>query len=54
MEAMNGLARIFELVDEANVAPVLVNICHRIRPAFEKKSDEIRAASFQASLLLIL
>jgi len=47
MEAMNGLSRVFELVDEKCVAPVLVNICHRVRPAFEKDHDEIRAASFQ-------
>jgi len=47
MEAMNGLARIFELVDERCVSPILVNICHRIRPAFEKNHDEIRCASFQ-------
>ena len=37
----------FELVDERCVAPILVNICHRIRPAFEHKSGEIRAASIQ-------
>eukprot|EP00012_Vannella_robusta_P000552 CAMPEP_0206186026 /NCGR_PEP_ID=MMETSP0166-20121206/2167_1 /ASSEMBLY_ACC=CAM_ASM_000260 /TAXON_ID=95228 /ORGANISM="Vannella robusta, Strain DIVA3 518/3/11/1/6" /LENGTH=1620 /DNA_ID=CAMNT_0053601351 /DNA_START=1 /DNA_END=4863 /DNA_ORIENTATION=- len=47
MEAMNGLSRVFELVDEKCVAPVLVNICHRVRPAFEKDQDEIRCASFQ-------
>jgi len=47
MEAMNGLSRVFELVDERCVAPVLVNICHRVRPAFEKDHDEIRCASFQ-------
>lgn len=47
MEAMNGLARIFELVDEACVAPILVNICHRIRPAFEKNHEDIRSSSFQ-------
>jgi len=38
---------VFELVDERTVAPILVNICHRIRPAFEKPHDEIRMASFQ-------
>lgn len=47
MEAMNGLSRIFELVDEKCVSPILVNICHRIRPAFEKDHSEIRSASFQ-------
>jgi hypothetical protein len=28
------------------MAPILVNICTRIRPAFEKENDEIRSASF--------
>jgi hypothetical protein len=28
------------------MSPILVNICHRIRPAFDKPNDEIRAASF--------
>mmetsp|Transcript_7944 Transcript_7944/g.33416 ORF Transcript_7944/g.33416 Transcript_7944/m.33416 type:complete len:974 (+) Transcript_7944:72-2993(+) len=47
MEAMKGLAKVFELVDESCVAPILVNICHRIRPAFEKDHEDIRSASFQ-------
>eukprot|EP01132_Coremiostelium_polycephalum_P004092 gene4092-5120_t len=46
MESMLGLSRIFTIVDEARVAPILVNICNRIRPAFEKPNDSIRAASF--------
>ncbi|GAM26848.1 hypothetical protein SAMD00019534_100230 [Acytostelium subglobosum LB1] len=46
MEAMLGLSRIFALVDEARVAPILVNICNRIKPAFEKPNNEIRAAAF--------
>eukprot|EP01103_Thecamoeba_quadrilineata_P020288 TRINITY_DN862_c0_g1_i1.p1 TRINITY_DN862_c0_g1~~TRINITY_DN862_c0_g1_i1.p1 ORF type:complete len:1309 (+),score=309.38 TRINITY_DN862_c0_g1_i1:1049-4975(+) len=46
LEAMNGLAKIFVLVDESRVSHILVNICHRIRPAFDKKNDNIRAASF--------
>lgn len=46
MESMNGLSKVFELVDEGRVAPTLVNLCHRIKPAFEKPSDEMRAASF--------
>ncbi len=36
MESMLGLSRVFGIVDESRVAPILVNICHRIRPAFEK------------------
>jgi len=46
MEAINGLSKIFELVDESRVAPILVNICHRIRPAFDKPNDNIRAVAF--------
>jgi len=47
MEAMNGLTKIFNVVHENCVAPILVNICHRIRPAFEKKNVMIRSASYE-------
>jgi hypothetical protein len=43
MEAMGGLAKLFELVDEARIQPILVNICLRIRPAFEKPSNRLRS-----------
>ncbi|EFA77696.1 hypothetical protein PPL_12305 [Heterostelium album PN500] len=46
MESMLGLSKIFTLVNESRVAPILVNICNRIKPAFEKPNNEIRAASF--------
>lgn len=46
MEAMNGLSRVFEMVEEQRMAPVLVNICHRIHPAFDKENPEIRSAAF--------
>ena len=36
MEAMSGLARIFEQIDEGHVRPILINIALRIRPCFEK------------------
>eukprot|EP01117_Protostelium_nocturnum_P011732 TRINITY_DN4276_c0_g1_i1.p1 TRINITY_DN4276_c0_g1~~TRINITY_DN4276_c0_g1_i1.p1 ORF type:complete len:1650 (+),score=410.28 TRINITY_DN4276_c0_g1_i1:183-5132(+) len=45
-EAMNGLAKVFKMADDARVSPILVNICHRIRPAFDKDNDQIRSASF--------
>ncbi len=38
MEAMSGLARIFEKIDEGHVRPILINIALRIRPCFEKVS----------------
>jgi len=46
MEAMNGLSKIFAIVEESRMSPILVNICHRIRPAFDKENEQIRAASF--------
>ncbi len=36
MEAMSGLARIFEKIHEGHVRPILINIALRIRPCFEK------------------
>ena len=39
MEAMSGLARIFEKIDEGHVRPILINIALRIRPCFEKVND---------------
>ena len=39
MEAMNGLSRIFEKIDEGHVRPILINITLRIRPCFEKVFD---------------
>ena len=36
MEAMSGLARIFEQIDERHVRPILINIALRIRPCFER------------------
>ena len=41
MEAMNGLSRIFEKIDEGHVRPILINIALRIRPCFEKVCNKI-------------
>jgi hypothetical protein len=38
---------VFDLVDEARVAPVLVNLCNRVRPAMENQNGKMRAAAFQ-------
>jgi len=46
MEAMNGLAKVFSIVEDARISPIIINICNRIRPAYEKENDEIRAAAF--------
>jgi hypothetical protein len=45
-KAMTGLARVFDLVEESRVAPVLVNLCNRVRPSFENSNPKMRAAAF--------
>jgi len=45
LESMNGLAKVFKVVDETRIAPVLINICHRIRPAFDNPNEKIRASA---------
>jgi len=45
LEAMNGLAKVFMIVEEERISPVLTNMCHRIRPAFDKPTPAIRAAA---------
>jgi len=46
MEAMQGLSKIFAIVEESRMSPILVNVINRIRPAFEKENQEIRSAAF--------
>lgn len=46
MEAMNGLSKILAKLDENNIRPILINICLRIRPCFEKQLSGVRAAAF--------
>ena len=36
LEAMSGLSRILAQLDETSVRQILINICLRIRPCFEK------------------
>lgn len=36
LESMSGLAKILAKLDENNVRQILINICLRIRPCFEK------------------
>ena len=38
LESMSGLAKILAKLDENNVRQILINICLRIRPCFEKVS----------------
>lgn len=46
MEAMNGLSRIFDRIDEGHVRPILINIALRIRPCFEKVADDMTRCPF--------
>lgn len=46
LESMSGLAKILAKLDENNVRQILINICLRIRPCFEKEKDAVRAAAF--------
>jgi len=45
LEAMSGLSRILSQLDEPSVRQILINICLRIRPCYEKDSKDVRAAS---------
>ena len=42
LESMSGLAKILAKLDENNVRQILINICLRIRPCFEKVSSLLR------------
>jgi len=45
LESMNGLSKAFGVVDESRISPILINIFHRIRPAFDNPNEKIRSAS---------
>eukprot|EP01126_Amoeba_proteus_P067356 TRINITY_DN9930_c0_g1_i5.p1 TRINITY_DN9930_c0_g1~~TRINITY_DN9930_c0_g1_i5.p1 ORF type:complete len:1273 (-),score=291.41 TRINITY_DN9930_c0_g1_i5:204-4022(-) len=45
LETMNCLAKVFKVVDESRIAPILINIFHRIRPAFDNSNNNIRTAA---------
>ncbi len=36
LEAMSGLSRVLEEIDESHIRAILINIALRIRPCFEK------------------
>lgn len=52
MEAMSGLARIFQQIDEGHVRPILINIALRIRPCFEKVSCSLHFMKSLDSMVL--
>ena len=54
LEAMSGLAKILAKLDENNVRQILINICLRIRPCFEKVGEKIQLIRLLASSRLAL
>lgn len=46
MEAVASLTKVVTVVEEATMGPLLINICFRMRPAFDRKNDGVRAAGF--------
>eukprot|EP00698_Gefionella_okellyi_P010953 TRINITY_DN286_c0_g1_i1.p1 TRINITY_DN286_c0_g1~~TRINITY_DN286_c0_g1_i1.p1 ORF type:complete len:1629 (+),score=391.49 TRINITY_DN286_c0_g1_i1:371-4888(+) len=46
VKAFESLFKIVEQVDEMSVAAVLVNLCMRLKPAYARKNNGIRAAAF--------
>lgn len=45
-QAVQSTIRVAEAVDDATMASMLVNICFRMRPAFDRSEASIRAAAF--------
>lgn len=47
MQAMKSVSQIFEVADDEYIAPLLLNLCVRLKPSFEKSNPIIREASIQ-------
>lgn len=45
-EAVASLTRLTTVIDEETIGPNLVNICFRMRQAFDRKEHEVRKAAF--------
>lgn len=45
-EAVHSLTRIAGVVSEELIGPMLISICFRLRPAFDRKEDKVRARAF--------
>ncbi|GAB6030522.1 HEAT repeat [Chamberlinius hualienensis] len=52
LEAMKGLCKVLQDMEESHVENALVNIIMRLRPCFESENKEIRAAAYQLFGLL--
>ncbi|KAK3746766.1 hypothetical protein QZH41_013595 [Actinostola sp. cb2023] len=46
LESMSGLSKVLAKLDENHVRQILINICLRVRPCFEKDKTAVRAAAF--------
>jgi hypothetical protein len=47
MQAMKSVSQIFDVAEEEYITPLLLNLCVRLRPSFEKSNPAIREASIQ-------
>ncbi len=45
-EAVSALTRVAAVVDGSIIGPMLMSICFRMRPAFDRKQVKVRAAAF--------
>jgi hypothetical protein len=45
MEAMKSVKIVFSVADDEYIAPLLLNLCVRLKPAFEKANPQLREAS---------
>jgi len=45
-EAVSSLTRLAGVVSEALIGPMLISICFRLRPAFDRKEEKVRAGAF--------
>ncbi|XP_013392835.1 maestro heat-like repeat-containing protein family member 1 isoform X1 [Lingula anatina] len=46
LEAMEGLSKLLEQINESHIRAILINISLKIRPCFEKDKEAVRAAAF--------
>jgi len=47
LEAMQSVKKIFTIADDQYISPLLMNLCVRLKPSFEKKDAQIREFSIR-------
>nr|CAG4715342.1 unnamed protein product [Naegleria fowleri] len=47
LEAMTSVKKIFKIAEDQYISPLLMNLCVRLKPSFEKKDPQIREASIK-------